>query len=140
MAAIGRLAHWESPMAKRGSGKERAGQESVSGSEGGREAAVAVLAAHIADLDEAQRAGDGDRWDDVSSDGVEVLLDGVIWEVWLGDDGWTASRPSYESEMPGGSPAFAEGDLIGTVGPATLSAEEIVRRLVTLEFDSLQDN
>jgi hypothetical protein len=60
--------------------------------------------------------------------------------VWLGDDGWTASLPSDESELQGGSTAFGEGDLIGTVGPETLAAEEIVRRLVTLEFEEFHDN
>jgi hypothetical protein len=46
--------------------------------------------------------------------------------VWLGEDGWTASRPTHESEIR--TAAFGEGDLIGTVGPATLPAEEVVRR------------
>jgi hypothetical protein len=98
------------------------------------------VAAHIAELDKAKRAGDDDRLDDLSSDGIEVVLDGVSWDVWLGDDGWTASRPSQESEVPSGVLSFGEGDLIGTVGPATLSAEEIVRRLVTLEFESFEEN
>ena len=110
------------------------------GSPSEREAAVAALSAHIAELDEAKRTGDNDRWDDISGDGVEVVLDGTTWDVWLGEDGWTASRPSYESEMPGGVVSFGEGDLIGTVGPATLPAEEIVRRLMTLEFDEWQEN
>jgi hypothetical protein len=53
-------------------------------------------------------------------------------------DGWTASRPTQESEV--GETAFGEGDLIGTVGWATLSAEEIVRRLDTLELDELRES
>ena len=127
-------------MGERSSKGEHTSRGLASGSDAGREAAVAVLGRHIAELDEAKRAGDDDRWDDISSDGVEVVLAGATWEVWLGGDGWTASRPSSRSEIPGGSAVFGEGDLIGTVGPATLPAEEIVRRLVTLEFDAWHEN
>ena len=97
--------------------------------------AVAILAEHIDELEEAKREGDDDRWDDIASDGVEVVVGGATWDLWLGTDGWTASRRTQDSEI--GSAAFGEGDLIGTVGPATLSAEEIVRRIDTLEFDEL---
>src|SRR5437762_165440 len=89
-----------------------------------RATAVAILAEHIDELEQAERDGDDDRWDDIANDGVEVVVGGAIWELWFGDDGWTASRPTYGSET--GSPAFGQGDLIDTVGPATLSAEEIV--------------
>jgi hypothetical protein len=102
-----------------------------------RVTAVATLAEHIDELEQAERDGDDDRWDDIANDGVEVVAGGATWELWLGDDGWTASQPTYESET--GSPAFGQGDLIGTVGPATLSAEEIVRPLSTLEFDDLTE-
>jgi hypothetical protein len=125
---------------------ERAGrtevrrQPPIDGNEDGREAAVAVLAAHIAELEEAKRDGANDRLADVSGDGVEVEVGEATWEVWLGEDGWTASRPTYGSEITGEGMGFGEGDLIGTVDPATLSAEEIVRRLVTLEFDDFQEN
>jgi hypothetical protein len=102
-----------------------------------RATAVATLAAHIGELEQAKREGDDDRWDDIANDGVVVVVGGATWELWLGDDGWTASRPTYGSEI--GSPVFGQGDLIGTVGPAGLSAEEIVRRLNTLEFDDLTE-
>jgi hypothetical protein len=98
-----------------------------------RATAVAILAEHIDELEQAERDGDDDRWDDIANNGVEVVVGGATWELWLGDDGWTASRPTYESETA--TAAFGQGDLIGTVGPATLSAAEIVRRLDTLEFD-----
>ena len=98
-----------------------------------RATAVAILAEHIDEPDKAERDGDDDRWDDIANDGVEVVVGGATWELWLGDDGWTAARPTYESEIA--TAAFGQGDLIGTVGPAGLAAEEIVRRLDTLEFD-----
>lgn len=101
-------------------------------------AAVAVLDAHIDELAQAKRDGDDDLWDDIANDGVEVVVGGATWELWLGTDGWTASRPTYDAEY--GTPGFGEGDLIGTVGPATLSAEEIVRRLDRLEFDELRES
>jgi hypothetical protein len=67
-----------------------------------------------------------------------VVVGGATWELWLGKDSWTASRPTRDSEV--GSAAFGEGDLVGTVGPATLAVEEIVRRLATLEFERFHDN
>jgi hypothetical protein len=51
----------------------------------------------------------------------------------LASHGWTANRPTHDCEM--GLSALGEGDLIGTVGPVSLSPREIVRRLDTLEFD-----
>ncbi len=83
-----------------------------------RATAVAILAGHIDELEQVWREGDDDRWDDIASDGVEVVVGGATWELWLGKGGWTASRPTYESAI--GSAAFGEGDLIGTVGPVTL--------------------
>jgi hypothetical protein len=112
---------------------DQAGQgRGVAMTERERALAVSMLAGHIDELEQAKREGDDDRWNDIANDGVEVV-GGATWELWLGDDGWTASRPTYGSET--GSAAFGQGDLIGTVGPAGLAAEEIVRRLDTLEFD-----
>jgi hypothetical protein len=48
-----------------------------------------------------------------------------------------APAATYASEI--GSAAFGQGDLMGTVGPAGLAADEIVRRLGTLEFDDLTE-
>jgi hypothetical protein len=90
---------------------------------------------HIDELVEARRNGDDGKWDDIASAGVEVVVGGAIWELWFGTKGWRPSRPTQESEI--GSAGFGEGDLIGTVGPATLSTDEIVRRIATLEFEEL---
>ena len=118
---------------------KQSGQRSgVAMSEQERVAAVAVLTDHMEELAEAKRDGDDDLWDDIANDGVEVVVGGARWELWLAKDTWTASRPTEDSEV--GSAAFGEGDLVGTVGPATLPAEEIVRRLATLEFDHFQNN
>jgi hypothetical protein len=51
-----------------------------------------------------------------------------------------AIRPTYEPEFPGESKGLGDGDLMGRVGPATLSPEEVVRRLVSLEFESFEEN
>ena len=118
---------------------KQSGQRSgVAMSEQERVAAVAVLTDHMEELAEAKRDGDDDLWDDIANDGVEVVVGGATWELWLAKDTWTASRPTQDSEVA--SAAFGEGDLVGTVGPATLPAEEIVRRLATLEFDQFHDN
>jgi hypothetical protein len=66
---------------------------------GGFEAAVATVAAHLANLDEAKQDGDDELWNDISSDGVEVEVGGATWELWFGHDGWTAARPTYEPEF-----------------------------------------
>ena len=84
-------------------------------------AAIAAVAAHLAELDEAKQDGNDGLWNDISSDGVEVEIGGATWELWFGQDGWTAARPTYEPEFPGESKGFGDGDLIGHVGPATLS-------------------
>jgi hypothetical protein len=96
----------------------------------------AAVAAHLAELDEAKQDGDDELWNDICSDGIEVEIGEATWELWFDQDGWTAARPTYEPEFPGESRAFGDGDLMGRVGPATLSPEEVIRRLVTLEFES----
>jgi hypothetical protein len=102
-------------------------------SEQERVAAVAVLTEHLDELAEAKRDGDDDLWDDIANDGVEVVVGGATWELWLAKDSWTASRPTQQSEV--GSAAFGEGDLIGKIRPAELPADEIIRRISALEFD-----
>jgi hypothetical protein len=47
-----------------------------------------------------------------------------------------SARPTYEPGFPGESKTFGDGDLMGRVGPATLTREEVIRRLVTLEYKS----
>lgn len=88
------------------------------------------MAAHLAELDEAKQDGDDELWNDISSNGIEVQIGGATWELWFGQDGWTSARPTYEPEFPGESKGFGDGDLMGRVGPAALSPEEVVRRLV----------
>jgi len=73
---------------------------------------VAILAEHINELEQAEQEGDDDRWDDIASEGVEVVVGQGHLGAVLGNDGWNASRPTYKSEI--GSAAFGEGDLIGT--------------------------
>ena len=122
-------------MTQQESPKRRSGQRPIPDGEG-CEAAVAAVAAHLAELDEAKQDGDDELWNDSCSDGVEVEIGGATWELWFGQDGWTATRPTYEPEFPGESKGFGGGDLMGRVGPATLSPEEVVRRLLALEFES----
>jgi hypothetical protein len=116
-------------MTQRESPKGRSGQRPAPDG-GGREAAVAAVAAHLAELDEAKQDGDDELWNDISSNGIEV-------QIGRGDVG-TLVRPG---RMDFGSADLrarvsGDGDLMGRVGPAALSPEEVVRRLVTLEFES----
>jgi hypothetical protein len=55
------------------------------------------------------------------------------------DHGWV-DRVAADPGVGGRETAFGEGDLIGTVGSATLSAEEIVGRLDTLDLDELRES
>jgi hypothetical protein len=97
------------------------------------------VAAHLAELDEAKQDGDDELWNDICSAAIEVEIGEATWELWFDQDGWTAGRPTYEPEFRRESRAFGDGDLMGRVGPATLSPEEVVRRLVTLEFESFSE-
>jgi hypothetical protein len=119
--------------------KGRSGQRPIPDGDG-CEAAIAAVAAHLAELDEAKQDGDDELWNDICGDGIEVEIGGATWELWFGQDGWTAARPTYEPEFPGESKGFGDGDLMGRMGPATQSPEEVVRRLVTLEFESFEEN
>ena len=116
------------------------GQGPTGGGDDGREAAVAAVAAHLAELDEAERDGDDELWNELSSTGIEIKVGADTWELWFDQDGWTAARPTYEADHPGESKGFGDGDLMGLVGSATLSPEEVVRRLVTLEFERIDQN
>jgi hypothetical protein len=100
-----------------------------------RTTAVAILAGHIDELEQAERDGDDVPWDDIASGGVEVIVGGATGELWLAHL-WMEGVPAdlRVIDRVGG---VRRGDLIGTVGPATLCADEIVRRLLTLEFDEL---
>ena len=99
---------------------------------------MVVITDYIAELKGARRAGDDDLCDDLANNGVEIVLGGSSWDLSLDGDGWLAAQSGSTSEL--GSPAFGEGDLIGTVGPSSLSPQEIVRRIYTLEFDEFFDN
>ena len=89
-----------------------------------RATAMAILAEHINRLAEAGRQG-GDRFGYVAYNGVEVVVGGVTWEVWNGPSGWNAFGRTQR------------GDLSATVGPYELPADEIIRRIATLEFDDV---
>ena len=75
-----------------------------------RATAVAILAEHVNVLEQAEQEGDDDRWDDIASDGVEVVVGRVAW-AW---QRWMECVPA-DLQFKIGSAAFGEGDLIGTV-------------------------
>jgi hypothetical protein len=127
-------------MTKQEGPKGRSEQGPTAGDQAGREAAVAAVATHLAELDEAERDGDDELWNEISSDGFEVEIGEDTWQLWFDQEGWTAARPTYEPEHPGVSKGFGGGDLMGLVGPVTLAPEEVVRRLVTLEFERIDQN
>lgn len=108
------------------------------GTDAERATAVALLTDYITELEQARSDGDEDLCDDIANDGVQIVLGGTSWNLSLDGDGWMAAQSGHTSEY--GAPAFGEGDLIGTVGPSSLSPEEIVRRIDTLEFDQFFDN
>lgn len=108
------------------------------GTKAERATAVALLTDYITELKQARSDGDDDLRDDIANDGVEIVLGGTSWDLSLDGDGWMAAQSGHTSEY--GGPAFGEDDLIGTVGPSSLSPEEIVRRIDTLEFDEFSDN
>lgn len=101
-------------MTQQESPKGRSSQRPTSDDDG-CQAAVAAVAAHLAELDEAKQDGDDELWNDICSDGIEVEIGGSTWELWFGQNGWAAARPTYEPEFPGESKGFGDGDLMGRV-------------------------
>jgi len=80
---------------------KQSGQRSgVAMSEQERVAGVAVLTDRMEELAEAKRDGDDDLWDDIANDGVEVVVGGARWELWLAKDTWTASRTQRSGQPP----------------------------------------
>lgn len=107
-------------------------------SEAERERVAAILEEHVREWEEAFREDDDELLDEIENAGLTVMLGGDTWNLWRKEDeGWRAARPTYGAHYPDAEPGFGEGDLIGTVGPASLSPQEVVRRLLTLEFDRL---
>ena len=129
----------ESHRTQQESPKGRTGQRPIPDGDG-CQAAVAAVAAHLAELDEAKQDGDDELWNDICSDGIEVRSAGRRGSSGSArTDGLRPGRPTSPRSR-GESKGFGDGDLMGRVGPATLSPEEVVRRLVTLEFESFEEN
>jgi len=107
-------------------------------SEAERDRVVAILEEHVREWEDAMREDDDDLLDEIENAGLTVVLGGDTWNLWRKEDeGWSAARPTYGAHYPGAELGFGDGDLIGTVGPASLSPREVVRRLVTLEFETI---
>jgi hypothetical protein len=107
-----------------------------------RRAAVAVVEAYLAELDEAAQDDDEDVYNDIISSGFELDIGEETWQLWFEpQEGWTAAqlteKPEFEEED---SKAFGDGDLMGLVGGTDLSPEELVRRLATFEFERIDQN
>ena len=92
-------------------------QQPTGDDEDGHEAAVAAVAAHLAELNEADRDRDDELWNEISSDGIEVEIGATTWELWFDQYGlwfdqygWTAARPTYEPNNPGNSKGIGGGD------------------------------
>lgn len=66
-------------MAQQDSPKERSGQRPTPDGDG--RGAAAVLAAHLAELDEAEQDGDDELWNEISSVGIEVKIGGSTWQL-----------------------------------------------------------
>ena len=60
-------------MTQQESPKGRSSQRPTSDDDG-CQAAVAAVAAHLAELDEAKQDGDDELWNDICSDGIEVEI------------------------------------------------------------------
>jgi hypothetical protein len=119
----------------------KGGQGSTAGDEDGRKAAVAAVVAYLAELDEAAQDDDDDLWNEIISNGFEIEIGEDTWQLWFEpEERWTAAHLTYKPEFEGDSKAFGDGDLMGLVGSADLSPEELVRRLITLEFERIDQN
>lgn len=97
-----------------------------------RAAAVAAISSLLEELADAERDGDDELWNEISGDGVEVVLGDSSWSLSLDGNGWFAAQATYHEDLA--MHAHGDGDLQGMVGPRSLSPEEIVRHLDALEL------
>ena len=106
-----------------------------------RTAAVAAVAAYLAELDEAAHDDDDDLRNDMINNGFELEIGEDTWQLWYEpQEGWTAAQLTDEPEFEGDSKGFGDSDLMGLVGSADLSPEELVRRLVAREFERIDQS
>jgi hypothetical protein len=114
----------------------KGGRGAPPGDEDAPTAAVAEVVAYLADLDQAAEDDDDDLWNEIISNGLELDIGEDTWQLWYEPkEGWTAAQLTEKPEFEGDEKAFGDGDVMGLVGGADLSPEELVRRLVTLEFE-----
>ncbi len=99
-----------------------------------RATAVATISSLVEELADAERDGDDELWNEISGNGVDVVLGDSSWFLSLDVDGWFAAQATYHQEHA--MHAHGDGDLQGIVGPRSLSPEEIVRRLDALELEN----
>jgi hypothetical protein len=69
-----------------------------------------------------RESGDEDLECDVLADGVDVVVDGRQWSLAVYPDGWSVFYDGEHRDEP---------DIDGRLGPADLSATELVSRLRT---------
>jgi hypothetical protein len=98
-----------------------------------RAVAVATISSLLEELADAERDGDDELWNEISGDGVEVVLGDSSWYLSLDGDGWFAAQATYHEDLA--MHTHGDGDLQGMVGSRSLSPEEIVRRLDALELE-----
>jgi hypothetical protein len=104
------------------------------------ELTAAVAAAYLAELDEAAQ-DDDDLRNDMINNGFELEIGEDTWQLWYEPrEGWTAAQLTDEPEFEGDSKGFGDSDLMGLVGSADLSPEELVRRLVAREFERIDQS
>ncbi len=116
---------------------ETAGLQGVTDAE--RATAMAALTAYLEEVAAARRTDDWDAVDDILTNGLALVLGGESWEMALDiREGWTAFHPTGEYEIPG-MRSFGEDDAMYHVGPAALTAEEIVRRIVAMEIEQIPE-
>src|SRR5205085_745446 len=86
------------------------------------EEAITEIARYQEALREVVETGDEDLECDVLADGVDVVVDGRQWMLAVYPDGWAASYEGFGRDEP---------DIDGRLGPADMTATELVYRLRT---------
>jgi hypothetical protein len=80
-------------------GDDRASESSARRATAGAADALHAIAAHQAELRAARDTGNDDRYWEVRDDGVEVIVDGTGWQLWLDpDQGWSGYAGSLDPE------------------------------------------
>jgi hypothetical protein len=92
--------------------------------------AVAAITKYLADVEAAEKADNEDEWEALYPEDLEVRVNGQLWCLELGEDGWEACPAHDSPERPGSIEIDGTDGEPRTIGGPDLTPEEIVGLLL----------